>query len=64
MQAKMRSWKVRWDGRGEMTGVRIISVSSYDLTSANNRAELLRSAQYANVEVFEVKPGTDEEIPD
>jgi len=58
----MRNFKVRWDGTDGQEGQRVTSVVSYSREGALGRAELLRAAEKKNVEVFEVKPGTDEEI--
>jgi len=58
----MRNFKVRWDGTDEQEGQQVTSVVSYTKEGAERRAGLLRNAKKANVEVFEVKPGTDEEI--
>jgi hypothetical protein len=58
----MRNFKVRWDGIDEREGQRVTSVVSYSEEGALSRAELLRAAGRTGVEVFEVKPGTDEEI--
>lgn len=60
----MKSYKVRWTCRDEDCDDVIISVVSYDRVSADRRAEVLRGQGVEGVEVFRVKPGTDEEIPD
>jgi len=62
MKTKMRSWRVMWDGKGELEGEKIVSCVTYPENLARNRANLLVAAGHTGVEIFETKPGSYERI--
>lgn len=60
----MKSYRVRWDGWGSLEGEKVVSVVTYSLPAAEGRQQQLIDAHVKGVEIFRVKPGTYEEIPE
>ena len=61
-KVKLPFWRVRWDGTGENAGKKIVSAVGYSMEGADARAKILVTQGYKGVEVFESKPGSDEEL--
>jgi hypothetical protein len=61
-KVKLEFWRVRWDGVEHQKGQTVVSAVGYTKAGADTRAEILTQSGYTNVEVFESKPGSDEEI--
>ncbi len=61
-KTKLEWWKVRWNCRDEDCDDTIVSAVGYSREGAEARAEVLRAQGTTGVEVFESKPGSDEEI--
>lgn len=55
----MKNYKVKWDCREEDCTEPVVSVVSYDLPSAQQRADLLLAAKRTGVEVFEAPVGVE-----
>lgn len=62
MTTNLRFWRCRWDGQNEQKGQRVTSAVAYTEKGAHERARLLRTAGWQNVEVYESNVGSDEEI--
>lgn len=62
MKATMRDWRCRWDGKGSQEGERVVSAVAYTEKGAHERARLLRTAGWKNVEVYESKIGSYDEV--
>lgn len=62
MKTKLRYWRCRWDGQGDQEGQRVNSAVAYSEAGAHDRARLLELAGWKNVEVYESKVGSEEEV--
>lgn len=60
VKAQMRNFRVRWDSLDGKE--RVVSVVSYSRKCAEDRAAQLREQGYENVEVYESKIGSYEEV--
>lgn len=61
-RATLPSWRVAWDGQGDLEGEKVLSCVTYPENLARNRALVLEAAGYTGVEIFQVKPGTYERL--
>lgn len=57
---KLEMWRVRWDNPDGTD--QIVSAVGYTMEGADTRAKILVAQGYKGVEVFESKPGSDDEI--